>query len=286
MNHNRSSPIPVNSRFPILSTQESAMILRDHQHLLKFNQMAVEIHTTASQDKLVGLVAEGLPIALGAEEATWSEHGPVVSMDRIGSNTSGQDAIIALIHARIASGHSQQSAAGSQQMEHCGANLRVFDVAALLSSNHRLGASDFPGIAQQAQTRHQIVTQFFVDAHRGILITVQNTRPFTAEQKFTLSLLRDHLAIAARRHYRRDPAPAFLKPIPGEPVLSRREQEVLPHLVKGFTNPEIASALGISPRTVEKHVASILDKAGLDNRRMLIGLNSFPTHENTRVKNG
>jgi DNA-binding NarL/FixJ family response regulator len=48
--------------------------------------------------------------------------------------------------------------------------------------------------------------------------------------------------------------------------LSDREQEVLRHLGDGLTDREIATRLGISPRTVETHVGSILHKLGVRNR--------------------
>lgn len=48
--------------------------------------------------------------------------------------------------------------------------------------------------------------------------------------------------------------------------LSDREHEVLRHLGDGLTDREIASRLGISPRTVETHVGSILHKLGVKNR--------------------
>jgi DNA-binding NarL/FixJ family response regulator len=49
-------------------------------------------------------------------------------------------------------------------------------------------------------------------------------------------------------------------------VLSRREREVLPLLAKGFSNPDIARRLFITPKTAEHHVSSILSKLGLRNR--------------------
>ena len=48
--------------------------------------------------------------------------------------------------------------------------------------------------------------------------------------------------------------------------LSEREHEVLRHLGDGLTDREIAERLGISPRTVETHVGSILHKLGVKNR--------------------
>ena len=48
--------------------------------------------------------------------------------------------------------------------------------------------------------------------------------------------------------------------------LSPRELEVLPLLAVGLTDHEIATALLVSSRTVETHVASILRKLGARNR--------------------
>jgi two-component system response regulator DevR len=50
------------------------------------------------------------------------------------------------------------------------------------------------------------------------------------------------------------------------PGLSDREAEVLAHLAEGLTDREIAARLGISPRTIETHVGSILHKLGVRNR--------------------
>jgi len=48
--------------------------------------------------------------------------------------------------------------------------------------------------------------------------------------------------------------------------LSQREVEVLRLLAAGKTNPDIAAALSISPKTVTHHVTSILSKIGASNR--------------------
>ncbi len=60
-------------------------------------------------------------------------------------------------------------------------------------------------------------------------------------------------------------------------ALSPREREVLSLVAQGRSNAAIASAFTISPRVVEKHVASIFAKLGLaasdnDNRRVLAAI--------------
>lgn len=48
--------------------------------------------------------------------------------------------------------------------------------------------------------------------------------------------------------------------------LSEREREVLCWVARGKTNKEIAIVLGISPKTVQHHVAHVYDKIGVYSR--------------------
>lgn len=54
--------------------------------------------------------------------------------------------------------------------------------------------------------------------------------------------------------------------MPAEQPLTRREREVLRLLSEGATDRRIAERLFISPRTVEKHVASVRLKLGASSR--------------------
>ncbi len=59
-------------------------------------------------------------------------------------------------------------------------------------------------------------------------------------------------------------------------VLTPREREVLRLMGDGLTNVELARLLSISPRTVEKHVASLCHKLDADGRGQLIALAARP----------
>lgn len=52
--------------------------------------------------------------------------------------------------------------------------------------------------------------------------------------------------------------------------LTEREREVLTHLAEGASNDEIATALVISPKTVERHRENIMRKLNLHSRSELV----------------
>ena len=52
--------------------------------------------------------------------------------------------------------------------------------------------------------------------------------------------------------------------------LTRRELEIVEMVAQGKSNGEIAAALVVSKRTVEKHIAHILNKLGVTNRSQIV----------------
>ena len=58
------------------------------------------------------------------------------------------------------------------------------------------------------------------------------------------------------------------RPVVADP-LSRREREVAALVAKGMTNRQAASVLGLSPRTADAPVASILSKLGFSCRAQI-----------------
>jgi DNA-binding CsgD family transcriptional regulator len=71
------------------------------------------------------------------------------------------------------------------------------------------------------------------------------------ETMLLMSVQRDEPAAAARV---------------AEAALTPRETEVLSWLAKGKTNRDIADILGMSPRTVNKHLEHIFEKLGVETR--------------------
>ncbi len=90
-------------------------------------------------------------------------------------------------------------------------------------------------------------------------------RTLRAVQRGELAMSR-RFAARAMKHlseaYRRGRA-TLGGPLDG---LSPRENDVLGMLAEGLTDREIATALTISPRTVETHVSNVLHKLGVRNR--------------------
>jgi DNA-binding NarL/FixJ family response regulator len=52
--------------------------------------------------------------------------------------------------------------------------------------------------------------------------------------------------------------------------LTEREQAVIEHLTKGWTNKEIAAAMGITALTVRDHLKHIMQKTGSTTRTAII----------------
>ena len=76
-------------------------------------------------------------------------------------------------------------------------------------------------------------------------------------------------AAPSRRHPRPAGPPSATRANPAG--LTARQLEVLGLVEQGLSNPEIAQRLFLSPKTVEHHVAALLDKLGVHSRRDAAG---------------
>jgi DNA-binding NarL/FixJ family response regulator len=89
------------------------------------------------------------------------------------------------------------------------------------------------------------------------------TKPIVIEEM--LARIRVHLANSRLIRRATEVLPSGLE-LRKDFRLTSRETEVLSWLSKGKTNRDIAQILGLSPRTIDKHLEQIYAKLGVENR--------------------
>ena len=119
-----------------------------------------------------------------------------------------------------------------------------------------------------AGVRHVLGTVAIVP--RGI-VSLTMTRPpgtrgFSERDRSAFNLLRPHFEQARARLEREEHVRTEELPAVASYALTARESEVARWLARGRSNSEIATALRIEVRTVEKHLERLYDKLGVENR--------------------
>jgi DNA-binding CsgD family transcriptional regulator len=114
---------------------------------------------------------------------------------------------------------------------------------------------------------HQMVLVVPAGGARAQAVVVgRDGRSFTDRDRRLVALVRGHLAAALRRASGGDGlAPPGGPPPPLSP-LSRREEQVLGLVAEGLTDAQVARRLGLSARTVSKHLQRCYRKLGVSNR--------------------
>jgi len=107
---------------------------------------------------------------------------------------------------------------------------------------------------------HVLAVPLFVD--RSLLVSFvlnRNGRDFSDRERMLLDLVREPLAALYRHALAGQRGFAVLPVTP-------RERDVLDWLAAGKTDREIAAVLGMSTRTVQKHLQHIYEKLGVETR--------------------
>lgn len=109
---------------------------------------------------------------------------------------------------------------------------------------------------------HAVAVPLFVD--RGLLVSFvlnRARRDFSDRECALLDLVRGPLSALYRNLLARKKAQGF-----GALPVTPREREVLAWLAAGKTDKDIGAILGMSPRTVQKHLQHIYEKLGVETR--------------------
>ncbi len=123
-----------------------------------------------------------------------------------------------------------------------------------------------------------------VSGHGNIAMAVRSLQTGAAdfiEKPFTATDLVGRIAkVVAKRSIAAVRAPS--QPTDWQ-RLTRREREVLDHLLTGATSKVIARQLDVSPRTIEEHRANIMRKMGVKTAAQLMAVTLSATHESVRA---
>lgn len=118
---------------------------------------------------------------------------------------------------------------------------------------HRL--PHFPTLFAPLGARHQLVMAVRPDEQRRIVVLFNRASPdFNQHDVAVAEALRPRIGRALAR---------FGGPKPRREKVSPREADVLDLLCRGLTDRQIATRLGISPRTVDKHLEHAYVKLGV-----------------------
>jgi DNA-binding CsgD family transcriptional regulator len=105
--------------------------------------------------------------------------------------------------------------------------------------------------------------------HPGLISSLNfggTQKNFSERDREALNIVRKHF----KQAYQNTEAATARAMASSQPLirfqLTAREAEIGLWLAEGKSNPEIAAILGLSPRTIEKHMEKILEKLNVENR--------------------
>ena len=246
----------------------------------------LEIHNLKNPESLEDFVLHRMADFLGASFASWNIHDSNMRMTRVTSSRDYQERVAALIPTLNTNIHTNPTydlffepakpvvryiATVERTRDHC-------------SDEEYYATGFYKNVAKFLEIEDQLIMHVCVKGDYGIVLTFHNNQKFTDEQLLLASILRGH--ILARlytitqktdsHHENRLKIIAQLKN-----TLTDREFQTLKEVSVGKTSLQVADILNISSRTIDKHVAQILSKLGLNTRNHLIAtyapwLNDYP----------
>lgn len=148
-------------------------------------------------------------------------------------------------------------------------------ISDLLSRSEFRCSAIYADYYRRVGLEHTVAVPLWIDEQRLVsLVLNRRGLDFSERDCERLEVVRPHLAFLYRQSRRPESAPGPADALPRAPApmeseaqgLTPRENEVLRWLAHGKTDAEIAALLGLSPRTVQKHLEHIYVKLGVETR--------------------
>jgi DNA-binding CsgD family transcriptional regulator len=210
------------------------------------------------------VVLPGLAALVGCDVLSYNEIGPAPEQVRYSEypagvlDMAGREAFAAHVHQHPLVNHYRRTA-----------DQEPIKISDFLSQQqfHRTGL--YAEFFRRVPVEHQIAIRLPGAESQVIGVALSRARTdFTEADRELLGLLRLPLMTALlRAHARHGAQRALATTAPGELAdLTDREVQILQLVAAGRTNTAIARSLGVSPRTVAKHLEHIYRKLGVSSR--------------------
>ncbi len=239
------------------------------------DQAIISLHKSQTFQALEDHILHVLPEFLGATFSSWNEHDDTLYLQRIANSASHEMKVreIADDLNRSMPTHPlfpQLVDRETGKVMFCDQVLRtrenIDDEAFYQTQFYQKAASHL-------EVQDQLIMHVYIEQDFGIILTFHNDRIFTEKEILLASIIRGHIIgrlytlkqeLENERNRRLEIRKGLAK------ILSPRETQVLEALCLGQSNREIASELDLSARTVDSHVANLLDRLEASSRFHLI----------------
>lgn len=240
---------------------------------IQLDEFIAAIHACGTSDILSDLLVNLGPKIIGVDVISWDEHDTTLDVKR-GNTTAEYAETLEALWPHLATLMSTHPyIVMQQQHERFNPKKELVGTHDILSDRQVRELAIFHDIYREMAIVEQMSFHLYFAKDFGTLLTAGTHQKITPAARFKFQLLQKHLLIAGRRlieHARLSDALERLSPNLSLGDFTGREKETLGYVLDGKSNAEIAIILGISVRTVEKHVASILRKSGAENRKVLL----------------
>ncbi|WP_221031528.1 helix-turn-helix transcriptional regulator [Actomonas aquatica] len=242
---------------------------------VELDRIILVLHALETPEAFEDFVLGPLTQFLGADFASWNVHDQHMHMVRVANSPAYASRIAPLVDALnrtlpshplfrhyidFESGTVRRVETVERTREHV-----AEDTFRALPFYHE--------VAAPLQIEDQLIMQISIAHAGGILLTFHSHRLFTPTEHLKAAILRGH--ILARQYTLQRQADEHARESRHVRVrlmqtLSGREFETMQWLCRGLSNSEIGLRLGISTRTVDRHVSNLLAKLGIDCRTRVI----------------
>ena len=221
-----------------------------------------------------GIVLPGLATLVGCDVLTYNEIGPDRGQTRYADFPAGaldpatQPAFEAHVHEHPLVNHYRATGSGEPVM-----------ISDLLSQQRFHGLGLYAEFFRGIPVEHQLAVNLPGPGREVIGVALsRGRRDFGDQDRALLSVLRAPLTAALLRARRRRQAGQVLTAMAGSRLagLTEREIQILRLVADGRTNASIAQTLGVSPRTIAKHLEHLYRKLGISSRAAAVSRMTMP----------